>query len=143
LSGATGSGFRARAGTLTLGFLTSSESPESLLGILESALSGGLLGPPDDDSSEEPDYEAYDEYEDEEWGGDPELDLDIDVPMQTTTKGSEAVYVAFTLARWPRNCPDGPRRVGQAGGDAIAALICGWSATVTHSLGGPPSTLAS
>ena len=44
---ATGSGFRARAGTLTLLYMTSVMPPEALLEMLERALHGGLLGPID------------------------------------------------------------------------------------------------
>jgi DNA-binding HxlR family transcriptional regulator len=155
ISEATGGEFRARAGTLTLTFLTSSEPPEILLELLQSALDGGHLAPRDDDLAPEevdyedrhPDYEDHEddgEYEDEDWGEDPESgpEADIDLPMEATPKGVEGLYVAFTLDRWLRNCPDGPLRIGREGGEAIAALICGWSATVTHSLGGPPGTLA-
>ena len=145
ISEATGSEFRARAGTLTLTFLTNPEPPEILLELLQSALGGGHLAPRDDDlAPEDFDYEDHhDDYDDYDWGEDPESgpETDIDVPMEATPKGVEGLYVAFTLERWLRNCPDGPRRIGREGSEAIASLICGWLATITHSLGGPPGTL--
>jgi len=130
-------GFKARAGALTLSFLTSSYGPARLLEILERARCGGLLGPPDDDLLEENRERLGPEA--------PEAGLDLESLgpeplMRTTDKGRQGLYVGFTLERWLRNCPTGPLRIG-TGGDATASLICGWSATVTHALSGPPRTM--
>lgn len=62
--------------------------------------------------------------------------------MRTSSKGAQALFVASILERWLRNCPDGPLRIGPSGGEAIASLVCCWSATVTHALAKQPLTLA-
>jgi DNA-binding HxlR family transcriptional regulator len=129
--------FKARAGTLTLSFLTSSYDTAMLLEILERARYGGLLGPPDDDSLEA----NREPLEPEAPEAGPDLDsLEPEPLMRATDKGRQGLYVGFTLERWLRNCPAGPLRIG-TGGDATASLICGWSATVTHALSGPPRTM--
>ena len=131
------SGFRARAGALTLSFMTSAYDSDMLLEILERARHGGLLGPPDDDLPEE-----YGELPDPDppQAGIDIASLDSEPLMRATDKGRQGLYVGFTLERWLRNCPAGPLRI-RSGGDATASLICGWSATVTHALSGPPRTV--
>jgi DNA-binding HxlR family transcriptional regulator len=133
-SGAAEGRFKARAGTLTLAFLTSSYDTSMLLEILERARYGGLMGPPDDDSLEE----NREPLEPEAPEAGPDLEsLEPEPLMRATDKGRQGLYVGFTLERWLRNCPTGPLRIS-TGGDATASLICGWSATVTHALAGPP-----
>ncbi|MGB7587456.1 MAG: hypothetical protein WBM00_01980 [Solirubrobacterales bacterium] len=142
---AAGSEFRARAGTLTLFFMTSSLAPEMLLEILEGALHGGMLGAPDEDDPEDA-LDYFEDDEDEDDGPASGLDLeamaDTEPKMRTSPKGAQALYVAFNLERWLRNCPEGPLRIGPTGGDATATLVCAWSATVTHALAWEPRTLA-
>jgi DNA-binding transcriptional ArsR family regulator len=125
--------------------------------MLEGALSGGMLGPPEDDFPENEEYEEYGEFEDDEdeldedeFGDDedPLVARDSDqfvgphTMMRTSSKGEQALFVGFTLERWLRNCPDGPLQLGPNAGDAIASLVCCWSATVTHALARQPLTLA-
>jgi DNA-binding HxlR family transcriptional regulator len=69
------------------------------------------------------------------------MDAEDEPLMKTSTKGKEALFVAFTLERWLRNCPRGPLQIGPRGGDAISSLVCGWSATVIHALAAQPLTL--
>lgn len=136
-SGATGSGFRARAGTLTLLFIVSTQSYEDLLAMLERALSGGLLRSPEGDlpDEEELDEEAGLEEYDDDQGADHQM------PMSVSSKGEQLLYVAFVLKRWLGNCPSGPLQIGPEAGEVIAPLVCGWSATVTHALGAEPLTM--
>jgi hypothetical protein len=140
-SEATGSGFEARAGTLTLFFMTSAESREYLLELLERARYGGLLGPPEA-------YEGWPEEDEDEFDeearwdlADPDSAIGPHTLMRATSKGEELLFVACVLERWLRNCPDGPLQVGPSGGEAIASLVCCWSATVTHALAWQPLTL--
>jgi hypothetical protein len=151
---------------LTLMFVGGSLPREGLLAILEQSLSGGLLGPVDPDSPEEdypPEYfdeldeedEDYDEEEDEE--DDAAGDLLEALPpvllqsqgkigphtrMRTSSKGEDFLFVAHSMERWLRNCPSGPLVLGPEAGEPLSALVCCWSATVTHALAPEPLTLA-
>jgi DNA-binding HxlR family transcriptional regulator len=147
---ATGSGFRARAGTLTLLFISTSASREELLELLELALRGGVVGALVDFVPDEVELDDYDELEEEEEEEEdlPEPDLhrghpvDLHTPMKASAKGVEMLFVGFTLERWLRNCPNGPLKIGPDATGAIATLVCCWSATVTHALAGGPLTLS-
>ncbi len=148
---ATGSGFRARAGTLTLLFISTSASREELLELLELALQGGVVGALVDvvpDEIEPDDYEDEDKEFDDEEEDPPEPDLHRGhpigphTPMKASPKGGEMLFVAFTLERWLRNRPNGPLQIGPEATGAIATLVCCWSATVTHALAGQPLTLS-
>lgn len=182
-SEATGSEFRARAGALTLAFMTSAAPQEKLLELLERALYGGLMGPvpegmsrqqaleehgdglegyeedfgdedaeefeDEDEFDEDDDYEFEDdedEFEDEDGGGVATLDAERAAGPEPTyrasAKGAQIVYVAGILQRWLHNCPESPLEIGPQGGAALASLLCGWSATVTHALAREPLTLA-
>ncbi len=140
---ATDGEFRARAGTLTLLFMTSEESREELLGLLERALQGGLLGEIDQAELEE---ELEDRGHERPAEG-PMARVDVSefigphASMKTTSKGELFLAVGLVLERWLRSCPDGPLRIGPEGADPLAALVCCWSATVTHALATEPVTL--
>jgi len=136
-------GFKARAGAFTLFFLTSDKSREELLGMLERAFLGGLLPEPDPELWEALDAAEAEDFDPEESTEIEELDLDVFAPFTTTSAGTELLFVAFNQQRWLKNCPRGPLDVGMLlAGDAMAALICGWSATVIHGLAAGPRTLA-
>jgi DNA-binding HxlR family transcriptional regulator len=136
---------------LTLLFIAGSASREELLEMLERALQGGLLPAPDPKLLEEEELDYEVELDDEDYEDLLEAipqdlleshDLiDPHSKMKASSKGHQMLFVAFTLERWLRNCPDGPLRIGQESGDAIAALACCWSATVTHALAREPLTL--
>lgn len=143
-SEATDGEFRARAGTLTLLFMTSEESREDLLDLLERALQGGLLGEVEEEELEEH-LEARG-YERPAEGPlarvDPDNFIGPHASMKTTSKGELFLAVGLVLERWLRNCPDGPLRIGPEGADPLAALVCCWSATIVHALADEPLTLA-
>jgi DNA-binding HxlR family transcriptional regulator len=143
---------KARTGTLTLMFLTSSMDRRVLLQILAKAREGGALLSPEEYGEDE----EADEYEEElEEGVDEVLKIMEAVeaeelealgtePMhRASSAGKEALFVSFNLKRWLLNSPRGQLRVGMpAAGEAIAALLCCWSATVIHGLAGGPRSLA-
>jgi DNA-binding HxlR family transcriptional regulator len=165
---ATGSRFRARAGALTLLYVAGSLDRGRLLELLEEALSGRLPPVPDEEEVEEYEEELEEGYEDEELedeelddGEDEEEELDDGAvatlppilrrvenpigphtPLRTASKGDEFLFVAAAMERWLRNCPQEPLHLGLRGARALAPLICGWSATVTHALAPEPLTLA-
>lgn len=143
---ATDGEFRARAGTLTLLFMTSEESREDLLDLLERALQGGLLGEVDEAELEEHLEERERGHERPAEGPMERVDASQFVgphtSMKTTSKGELFLAVGLVLERWLRNCPDGPLRIGPEGADPLAALVCCWSATVIHALADEPLTLA-
>ncbi len=145
-------GFKARAGALTLLFVAGSFERERLLELLEGALSGEMPPVPEED-----------EWDDEDKWDDEDLEQDLDdgsvgtLPpvlrptsgpiapggaMRTTSKGDEFLFVAASIERWLRNCPAGRLELGPRGAKALAPLVCGWSATVTHALAAEPLTLA-
>jgi DNA-binding HxlR family transcriptional regulator len=144
---ATGSRFKARAGTLTLLFISTAASREELLELLELALRGGVVGALVDFVPDEAELEEYEELEEEDEDL-PEPDLhrghpvDLHTPMKASAKGAEMLFVGFTLERWLRNCPNGPLKIGPEATGAIATLVCCWSATVTHAFAGQPLTLS-
>jgi hypothetical protein len=153
---ATDDGLKARAGVLTLLFMTSDRSREELLRMLHNALSGGALRQADPDAYEEDEDDEDDEEEfdldldeeivDDEAEPPDEIDLEefgTHARARATPAGEEFLFVAFTLQRWLRSCPRGPLEIGVPdAGDAIAALLCGWSATVTHGLAARTRTLS-
>jgi DNA-binding HxlR family transcriptional regulator len=155
------SGFRARAGTLTLLYVASATDREVLLQMLADAMLGGLLREdsggaelPPPDSVELPGVEIAD-FDDEDGiapqvGGIDVSEIKLesgevvspDTPMRITPEGEEILFTAFTAERWLRNAPAGPLELGGAGaGQALASLVCNWSATVIHGLSGEPLTL--
>jgi DNA-binding HxlR family transcriptional regulator len=152
----TDGALRARAGALTLLFITASVSREVLLELLVRARSGGALGPPDPDAfaareeEERREYELEAEIEAAEDERLENIDIDIDpssfgpdTMMRATPAGTEFLFVAFTLQRWLRNSPQGPLEIGMAGaGDAMAALVCSWSGTLIHGLATAPRTIS-
>lgn len=142
---ATESEFRARAGTLTLFLISTASMPDELLGMLEEALGGGIIGPLIDlVLSDGDELSAYRDLPEED---DAEADLDLvgigpDTQMRATSKGEQMLFVGFTLERWLRNRPAGPLKIGLEATGEVAGLVFGWSATVTHALAGQPLTLS-
>lgn len=136
--------FRARAGALTLLFVAGSFERERLLELLEGALTGEMPPVPDADEVEAYERELAEEEErdeDEEYGDElGEEDDGARGAMRTTSKGDEFLFVAATIERWLRKCPEGPLELGLRGAKALAPLVCGWSATVTHALAAEPLT---
>lgn len=141
-------------------YIASSSDREVLLEMLEGALQGGALredvpmdeGEVDVDSIElggavEVAGEDYVSFDDEGVDG-PEIVLGSgevvgpNTPMRITPEGHEMLFVAFSLERWLANAPSGPLELGIGdAGTTLAALICGWSSTLTHALAPGPRTL--
>lgn len=165
-SGETTEGdFTARAGALTLLFVSGSMDREDLLELLHDAQLGGLLVPsggvlPSDDeiAAENERWEELaaggsEEEEEEEEPDDPPEGggrairptsglIGPHTQLRTSSKGEEFLFVAFAIERWLRNCPEGPLELGLRGARALAPLVCCWSAAVTHALAPEPLTLA-
>lgn len=153
------SGFRARAGTLTLLFLASAEHPSNLremLAQLDEAMFDPEADPelwePDEDGSEDEESEGHaGESEDameEEWIGAPgerddiELEIPPEIETRLTPAGKELVFVGQVLEGWLRSSPTGPLRLGEEEASlALAALVVGWSSTVIHALSGAALTI--
>jgi DNA-binding transcriptional ArsR family regulator len=152
----TDGALRARAGALTLLFITASVDRDVLLQLLAKARSGGALGPPDpgayaareEEERREYELEAELEADEDEQLEDVDFDPDPgsfgpDTKMRATPAGIEFLFVAFTLQRWLRNSPQGPLEIGMPGaGDAMAALVCSWSGTLIHGLATAPRTIS-
>lgn len=137
------SGFRARAGTLTLLFLASNEERETLVAMLahlDAALLDPLADP--DDWDFEPD-EDEDDAEDEDGEADRDREdlartlprfgegpppprsgmwivhpgigpaIGPHTPLDLDEPGAELLYVGHVLQQWLRNSPVGPLRLGE------------------------------
>lgn len=137
-------------GTLTLLFAAGSADREVLSDVLEGALDGGLLrtlqGYGDEEIPAEPGEFEHGELVDEddfaeEFGDEFGEDFE-EPPLALPAKGRMLLHVIDVLKRWLRECPEGPLELGQRAGEAIAPLVCCWSATVTHALASEPLTLA-
>jgi hypothetical protein len=118
------------------------EGDEGDYGDFDDELGGDELeGDEDDhDFEEEGDYG----FEDEGGGGTATLGAERapEPTYRVSAKGAQIVYAAGILQRWLRNRPGGPLEIGAQGGRAMASLLCGWSATITHALAREPLTLA-
>lgn len=142
--GATGSGFRARAGALTLLYVAGSMDREGLLELLEADL-GGMPPPVPDDEEvaayEEELEEEVEQLDEDEVALEEVLDSDFHTPMRSTSKGEDMLFVSGTIERWLGRCPQGPLELGFAGARALAPMVCSWSATLTHALAPGPLSL--
>ena len=146
--GATESGFRARAASLTLLYVATSMDREGLLAMLEASLEGVPAPLPDEEGDEDYADPADEDYaEDElELEQDEELaealDPELHTAIQLTDKGEEMLFVSGTIERWLRRCPQGPLELGLAGARALVPMVLSWSATLTHALAPGPQTPA-
>lgn len=131
--------FKARAGTLTLLFITSDLDHEDLLEVLRRARLGGMLRPLDREEWAEQQHEVAVEIErraEEEFEAD---DSFLEMKMTTTPAGEEFLFAVFALNRWLNNCPWGPIQLGSLeSSEAVSTLVYCWSATVTHHLAVAP-----
>jgi hypothetical protein len=140
---ATGSGFRARTGALTLLYVATSIDREGVLAMLEASLAGVPPPIPDEDEVEDDAVGPYEEneFEEEDFEELDELDPLAGVPMETTLKGEDFLFVSGSIERWLRRCPQGPLELGPAGARALAPMVLAWQATLTHALSPAPATL--
>jgi hypothetical protein len=152
LSGAAGSGgdelgFKARAGALTLLYLSSPMERGLLLGLLAEAATGvevvDDLDLPDPDEPIGLDIIA-DPYlvEPADPDADPDEPIGWDTNLRASPAGHELMFVGHVLERWLRNCPEGPLALGPEAGPTLSALLSGWSSTVMHVLTARPLTVA-
>jgi hypothetical protein len=140
----TGEGsFKARAGALTLLYLTSSMKRSVLLPLLAEAATGVQLV----DEREIPDPDDplditmfIDPYLVEP--ADPDLGPDApigpDTMLQPTPAGREVPFVGLVLQQWLDRSPDGPIELGPDAGPVLWALLSGWSSTVVHAFAAGP-----
>jgi DNA-binding HxlR family transcriptional regulator len=162
-------GFKARAGVLTLLFLASSTDRHVLLAMLAEA-SLGIRNRDEDDWSDEIELDDEDdepELDEDELHdfdldqGEDELDTDDDAelddaeielpgvvagphaPMMLTSEGEAAVFVGRVLERWLASAPGEPLTLGEQGASAaLATLLLGWSSTVVHAMAAGPLSVA-
>jgi hypothetical protein len=142
-------GFRARAGALTLMYMLSDAERSVLRTLLAEAATGTSVQEIEPPPGREDEYrldlfnDAYLlEPADPALG--PGTPIGPDTLVQPTPAGREFVSVAAVLEGWLRAHPGGPLEPGEGeeGGIAVAALLSGWSASVTHPLAAGPLTVA-
>jgi len=146
-SGVGEGGFRARAGALTLLYLTTSMKREVLRPLLAEAATGVKLVDKEDlPNPDDPvDYEIIvDPYlvepADPEHG--PDEPIGPDTLLQPTPAGHEVPFVAGVLQEWLNRGPDGSTELGPEAGPALWALLSGWSSTAVHAFAAGPRTAA-
>lgn len=146
-SGDGDGGFKARAGALTLLYLTSPMERSVLLALLAEATTGAELV--DELKVPEPDDPAYlaiitDPYlvEPAEPGRDPNEPVGPDTLLQPTPAGREVPFVSDVLQRWLARHPDGPIDLGPDAGLALWPLLSGWVSTVTHAFAAGSGTVS-
>jgi hypothetical protein len=144
-TGAGEGGFRARAGALTLLYLTSSMKRSVLLPLLAEAATGVQLideleiPDPDDPLDIGMFIDPYlVEPADPRLG--PDTPIDPDTMLQPTRAGREVPFVGVVLQQWLDRGPDGPIELGPDAGSVLWALLSGWSSTVVHAFAGGAHT---
>jgi hypothetical protein len=140
-----GDGFKARAGALTLLYLTSSMRRDLLLPLLAEAATGVRLGSeleiPDPDDPV--DFDVFiDPYLIEPADPDlgPEATIGPDTMLKPTPAGREVPFVALSLQQWLDRHPGGPIELGEEAGPVLWPLLSGWSSTVVHAFAAGPRT---
>ncbi len=143
--GRTGEGsHRARAGTLTLLSVAASAGGEETLQALEATFNSVPL-PAFDLIDDEPDMADRIREELEELGADVPpilanspafIRAHAELPGKALTV--EHRFIAATLERWLGRRPHGELILDREGGGAVAALVGGWSGTITHALAREP-----
>jgi len=140
-----GGGYRARAGALTLLYLSSPlERPvlRTLMAELTTGVKMQEIGPPD------PEFMAMGIFEDpyllepadpDHPPGEP---IGPDTLLRPTPAGREVPFVGAVLAGWLRRCPQGPLEHGPESGRHMAALLGGWASMTIHALAGGPRSAA-
>jgi len=137
--------YRARAGALTLSYLTSGLTRDTLRTVLAQAATGTYLVNADEltvpDKAERVNDVFADRYlvEPVDPGDDPD---DPETMMQPTPAGREVPLVGATLQSWLHRCPAGPIELGEGSGEALWSLLSGWTSTVVHALAAGSQTVA-
>ncbi len=145
-AGVEASEYRARAGALTLTYLTSGLGRDTLRAVLAQATTATeLVG--FDDLAEPGDRSARvasvfaDRFLLEPVNPADDQD-DPETMMQPTPAGREVPFVGATLRGWLLRCPSGPIELGKGAGEALWPLLSGWASTVVHAFAAGPRTAA-
>ncbi len=137
--------YRARAGALTLSYLTSGLTRDTLRTVLAQAATGTYLVDADEltvpDRAERVNDVFADRYlvEPVDPGDDPD---DPETMMKPTPAGREVPLVGASLQSWLHRCPAGPIELGEGSGEALWSLLSGWTSTVVHALAAGSQTVA-
>lgn len=141
----SGEGFRARAGALTLLYLTSQMSRDVLLRVLAQSITGVQLVEdwelPEEDEPDDLDAVFSDRYLLE--AVDPDADRDDpDTVLRPTPAGREVPFVGAVLQQWLNLHPGGPLELGEEASPYLWPLLGGWSCGVVHAFAPGPRTAA-
>jgi hypothetical protein len=137
------SGYKARAGALTLLFLSSPMERHVLLTLLAEATTGVKLqeiDPPEEDVLHMHIFADPYMFEPADPNHPPGAPIDEHTMLQPTPAGREVPFVGAVLADWLARCPTGPLAHDVESAPEISALLCGWVTMVTHALAGGPLT---
>jgi hypothetical protein len=140
-----GGGFRARAGALTLLYLSSPlERPvlRTLMAELTTGVKMQEIGPPDPEFMRMGIFEDPYLLEPADPDHPPGEPIGPDTLLQPTPAGNEVPFVGAVLADWLRRCPQGPLEQGPESGRQMAALLGGWASMTIHALAGGPRSAA-
>jgi hypothetical protein len=138
--------FKARAGALTLSYLTSRVDRDVLLALLAEATTGVEVledfEPPEPDDARDIARVFNDSYLLEPVDpavrpGDP---IGPDTMMRPTPAGREVPFVGAVLQRWLKECPYGPMSLGPEASPVLWAVLGGWCSGVIHAVAGGPLT---
>lgn len=139
----SGGGFKARAGALTLLYLTSPWERDVLLRLLAQATTGVELVEeweiPDADDPVDADAVFSDTYllEPVDPGADRD---DPDTMLQPTAAGREAPFVGAVLQQWLNAHPGGPIELGPEAGPVLWPMLSAWASSVMHAFAAGPHT---
>ncbi len=140
----TEGGYKARAGALTLLYISSQVGREGLLARLAEAATGVKLEevePPVEDPLHMNIFSDPYLFEPADPNHPPGAPIDDDTVLRPTPAGREVPFVGAALADWLRRCPAGPLTLAKGPGQEISALLYGWASMVTHALCDGPLTL--
>ena len=142
---ATDEGYRARAGALTLLYLSSPlERPvlRTLMAELTTGVKVQEIVPPDPEHMVMGVFEDSYLLEPADPDHPPGEPIGPDTVMRPTPAGREVPFVGTVVARWLLRCPQGPLEHGEESGRHMAALLGGWGSTTIHALAGGPLSAA-
>ena len=137
--------YRARAGALTLGYLNSGLTRDMLRAVLAQAATGIELVDVDELTVPDEEERVTDVFTDRyllEPVNPGEDQDDPETMMQPTPAGREVPFVGATLQSWLHRCPAGPIDLGEGSGEALWALLAGWTSTVVHALAAGRQTVS-
>jgi len=137
--------YRARAGALTLSYLSSALDRDTLRAILAQAATDAQLVDfeqlvvPDEKQRIDDVFADRFLVEPVDPAADPH---DPATLMQPTPAGRELPFVGATLSSWLQRCPAGPIELGERAGKGLWPLLSGWTSTVAHAVAAGAQTAA-